>query len=55
GDVNVYGLDSYPQVCSGSCATPRLWSDFPIDNWNYHLATNPTQPWINPEFQGGSF
>ncbi|KAJ7895550.1 glycoside hydrolase superfamily [Mycena olivaceomarginata] len=52
GDVEVYGLDSYPQ---GSCATPRLWSTFPIDNWNYHLATNPRQPWIYPEFQGGSF
>ncbi|KAJ7018890.1 glycoside hydrolase superfamily [Mycena alexandri] len=52
GDVDVYGLDSYPQ---GSCATPRLWSDFPVNNWNYHLATNPGQPWINPEFQGGSF
>ncbi|KAJ6467728.1 glycoside hydrolase superfamily [Mycena sanguinolenta] len=52
GDVDVYGLDSYPQ---GSCATPRLWSNFPIDNWNYHLATNPTQPWLYPEFQGGSF
>ncbi|KAJ7120078.1 galactose-binding domain-like protein [Mycena epipterygia] len=32
-----------------------ILSDFPIDNWNYHLATNPTEPWINPEFQGGSF
>ncbi|KAJ7208991.1 glycoside hydrolase superfamily [Mycena pura] len=52
GDVDVYGLDLYPQ---GSCATPRLWSDFPVDLWNYHLATNPSQPWINPEFQGGSF
>ncbi|KAJ6506211.1 glycoside hydrolase superfamily [Mycena vitilis] len=52
GDVDVYGLDSYPQ---GSCATPGLWSDFPVNNWNYHLATNPGQPWINPEFQGGSF
>ncbi|KAJ7614408.1 glycoside hydrolase superfamily [Roridomyces roridus] len=52
GDVDVYGLDSYPQ---GSCATPDLWSTFPIDNWNYHLATNPTQPLLYPEFQGGSF
>ncbi|KAJ7290717.1 glycoside hydrolase superfamily [Mycena rebaudengoi] len=52
GDVDVYGLDIYPQ---GSCATPRLWSNFPVDNWNYHLATNPRQPWIYPEFQGGSF
>ncbi|KAJ7173327.1 glycoside hydrolase superfamily [Mycena filopes] len=52
GDVDVYGLDSYPQ---GSCATPRLWSGVPVNNWNYHLSTNPQQPWITPEFQGGSF
>ncbi|KAK7008309.1 glycoside hydrolase family 35 protein [Favolaschia claudopus] len=52
GDVDVYGLDSYPQ---GSCATPGLWSDFPVDNWNYHLATSPSQPFTIPEFQGGSF
>ncbi|KAF5328925.1 hypothetical protein D9758_016826 [Tetrapyrgos nigripes] len=52
GQVDVYAMDSYPQ---GSCATPTLWSGFPVGYWDYHQSVNPTQPWLMPEFQGGSF
>ncbi|KAK1223567.1 hypothetical protein PQX77_013554 [Marasmius sp. AFHP31] len=52
GQVDVYAMDSYPQ---GSCATPFTWSGFPVGYWDYHHSVNPTQPWLMPEFQGGSF
>ncbi|KAG7098347.1 hypothetical protein E1B28_000306 [Marasmius oreades] len=52
GQVDVYAMDAYPQ---GSCATPLLWSGFPVGDWDYHQSVNPTQPWLMPEFQGGSF
>ncbi|KAL0572730.1 hypothetical protein V5O48_009230 [Marasmius crinis-equi] len=52
GQVDVYAMDSYPQ---GSCATPLTWSGFPVGYWDYHQSVNPTEPWLMPEFQGGSF
>ncbi|KAK3904862.1 beta-galactosidase [Staphylotrichum tortipilum] len=57
GNVDIYGLDSYPQcwscdttVCGNASTTP-----WPLPSYLPHfLSTSPTQPPFIPEFQGGA-
>ncbi|SNX83489.1 related to beta-galactosidase precursor [Melanopsichium pennsylvanicum] len=51
--VDLYGLDSYPQRFD--CSHPSDWVPFRDDYLEYHLETNPDQPFYIPEFQGGSY
>lgn len=51
--VDLYGLDSYPQRFD--CSHPTTWVPFRDDYLEYHLDTNPDQPFYIPEFQGGSY
>lgn len=51
--VDLYGLDSYPQRFD--CSHPSTWVPFRPDYLQYHLDTNPQQPFYIPEFQGGSY
>ncbi|KAL5482805.1 hypothetical protein ACEPAI_9400 [Sanghuangporus weigelae] len=52
GAVDIYGLDSYPQ--GFDCSNPTTWSPVVGNYHDYHLSTNPSQPFYLPEFQGGS-
>ncbi|KAN0065375.1 hypothetical protein ACQY0O_001211 [Thecaphora frezii] len=51
--VDLYGLDSYPQRFD--CSHPDQWVQLRTDYLAYHEATNPHQPFMIPEFQGGSY
>ncbi len=51
--VDLYGLDSYPQRFD--CSHPETWVPFRDDYLQYHMQTNPDQPFYIPEFQGGSY
>ncbi|KAJ9478783.1 Beta-galactosidase [Pseudozyma hubeiensis] len=51
--VDLYGLDSYPQRFD--CSHPTTWVPFRDDYLQYHMETNPDQPFYIPEFQGGSY
>ncbi|KAJ1020045.1 hypothetical protein NDA16_004325 [Ustilago loliicola] len=51
--VDLYGLDSYPQRFD--CSHPSTWVPFRDDYLQYHMETNPDQPFYIPEFQGGSY
>ncbi|SPO32289.1 related to beta-galactosidase precursor [Ustilago trichophora] len=51
--VDLYGLDSYPQRFD--CSHPTTWVPFRDDYLQYHMDTNPDQPFYIPEFQGGSY
>lgn len=51
--VDLYGLDSYPQRFD--CSHPTTWVPFRDDYLQYHVDTNPDQPFYIPEFQGGSY
>lgn len=51
--VDLYGLDSYPQRFD--CSHPTTWVPFRDDYLQYHMDTNPEQPFYIPEFQGGSY
>ncbi|KAL5524689.1 hypothetical protein ACEPAF_9834 [Sanghuangporus sanghuang] len=53
GAVDIYGLDSYPQ--GFDCSNPTTWSPVVGNYHDYHLDTNPCQPFYIPEFQGGAF
>ncbi|KAI0738819.1 glycoside hydrolase superfamily [Daedaleopsis nitida] len=53
GAVDIYGLDSYPQLFD--CSNPRTWRGVTTNYHQYHIQNNPAQPWYMPEFQGGSF
>ncbi|KAK3366220.1 glycoside hydrolase superfamily [Lasiosphaeria ovina] len=55
GDVDIYGLDSYPQCWS--CVTEDCGTikDFAIaDYWDHFQQVSPRQPPMMPEFQGGA-
>ncbi|KAK0727558.1 glycoside hydrolase superfamily [Lasiosphaeria miniovina] len=55
GDVDIYGLDSYPQCWS--CVTQDCGTikDFAIaDYWDHFQQVSPRQPPMMPEFQGGA-
>ncbi|KAI0079138.1 hypothetical protein K474DRAFT_1592617 [Panus rudis PR-1116 ss-1] len=52
GAVDLYGSDAYPQRYD--CAHPDVWHPLQLNYHQYHEAVNPSQPWIIPEFQGGS-
>ncbi|EPQ30803.1 uncharacterized protein PFL1_01704 [Pseudozyma flocculosa PF-1] len=51
--VDLYGLDSYPQRFD--CSHPDRWVQLRTDYLDYHESTNPAQPFLVPEFQGGSY
>ncbi|KDQ50498.1 glycoside hydrolase family 35 protein [Jaapia argillacea MUCL 33604] len=53
GAVDIYGLDSYPQ--SFDCSNPTVWDSVVTNYYDYHMGTNPSQPFYIPEFQGGAF
>ncbi|CAK5270671.1 unnamed protein product [Mycena citricolor] len=53
GAVDLYGLDSYPQLFD--CANPTKWNSAPTNYHSYHEQADPAQPFYFPEFQGGSF
>ncbi|KAF8523825.1 glycoside hydrolase superfamily [Gautieria morchelliformis] len=53
GAVDIYGMDSYPQLFD--CSNPETWNPVVPNYHQYHEASNPNQPWYMPEFQGGSF
>ncbi|PWN48247.1 hypothetical protein IE53DRAFT_319787 [Violaceomyces palustris] len=51
--VDLYGIDSYPQEFD--CSRPEVWKPVKDDYNSYHEHTNPTQPLMIPEFQGGAY
>lgn len=51
--VDLYGLDSYPQRFD--CSHPETWVPMRDDYLQYHMDTNPDQPFYIPEFQAGSY
>ncbi|KZV98894.1 putative beta-galactosidase [Exidia glandulosa HHB12029] len=53
GEVDIYGIDSYPQ--SFDCSNPGVWKEVDTSYYSYHRRTNPRQPFYIPEFQGGAF
>ncbi|KAF7978635.1 hypothetical protein HWV62_45132 [Athelia sp. TMB] len=53
GAVDIYGLDSYPQLFD--CSNPQKWNPVTTSYHTYHESANPSQPLYIPEFQGGSF
>ena len=44
--------DSYPQLFD--CSNPETWIPVTTNYHSYHEATNPSEPWYMPEFQGTS-
>ncbi|KAK3501824.1 glycoside hydrolase superfamily [Neurospora crassa] len=56
GDVDIYGLDSYPQCWS--CVTEECGNNilpFAVSNYHDHFQlVSPNQPSFMPEFQGGA-
>lgn len=52
GSVDLYGLDSYPQLFD--CSNPEKWNPVQLYH-SYHEQTDPGEPFYFPEFQGGSF
>lgn len=53
GAVDLYGLDSYPQLFD--CSHPKAWNPVVTDYLAYHEKVNPSQPFYIPEFQAGSY
>ncbi|KAF8321219.1 glycoside hydrolase family 35 protein [Clavulina sp. PMI_390] len=53
GAVDLYGLDGYPQAFD--CSNPDIWRPLVETYYDFHMKTNPEQPWYTPEFQGGAF
>ncbi|KAE8209696.1 hypothetical protein CF327_g6353 [Tilletia walkeri] len=51
--VDLWGLDSYP--LGFDCSHPDKWQQIPDDYLARHERTNPDQPFIIPEWQGGSY
>ncbi|KAF8915220.1 beta-galactosidase, domain 2-domain-containing protein [Mucidula mucida] len=52
GAVDLYGVDDYPQRYD--CAHPYDWKEVKQVYREFHLQSNPWQPFFFPEFQGGS-
>ncbi|KAG8926693.1 hypothetical protein FRC02_008727 [Tulasnella sp. 418] len=52
GKVDLYGLDSYSN--GFDCLHPEVWQPVTTNYYEYHMETNPEQPWFIPEFQAGS-
>ncbi|EIM81441.1 uncharacterized protein STEHIDRAFT_66589 [Stereum hirsutum FP-91666 SS1] len=53
GSVDIYGLDAYPQRFD--CSHPDIWNPVTENYHDYHMDTNPDQPFYLPEFQAGAF
>ncbi|GAB7360574.1 hypothetical protein MBLNU230_g0458t1 [Neophaeotheca triangularis] len=55
GEVDIYGIDSYP--LGFDCANPSVWPEGAIqtDLTETHLEYSPSTPFSFIEFQGGSF
>ncbi|EIN12193.1 glycoside hydrolase family 35 protein [Punctularia strigosozonata HHB-11173 SS5] len=51
--TNIYGFDAYP--LSFDCSNPTRWRDIPTTWRSYHESVTPDEPFMIPEFQGGSF
>ncbi|KAK0543686.1 hypothetical protein OC845_005996 [Tilletia horrida] len=51
--VDLWGLDSYP--LGFDCSHPEKWQQIPDDYLARHERTNPDEPFIIPEWQGGSY
>ncbi|CAD6931781.1 unnamed protein product [Tilletia controversa] len=51
--VDLWGLDSYP--LGFDCSHPDKWQQIPDDYLARHERTNPDQPFMIPEWQGGSY
>ncbi|KAK0564485.1 hypothetical protein OC844_001686 [Tilletia horrida] len=51
--VDLWGLDSYP--LGFDCSHPEKWQQIPDDYLARHERTNPNEPFIIPEWQGGSY
>ncbi|KAG8982974.1 hypothetical protein FRB90_006403, partial [Tulasnella sp. 427] len=52
GKVDIYGIDSYPG--GFDCRIGAPFTSVPTNYYQYHVATNPSQPLFIPEFQSGS-
>lgn len=52
GKVDIYGIDSYPG--GFDCRIGAPLTSLTTNYYQYHVATNPSQPFLIPEFQSGS-